>query len=218
MQKHGTREAYRSGRFVLSDAHQRKQEYHPIIESDDIVCLEPNCSAKIRQAIAEHLRILPQLECEFARFRDEKFAGRKVCGVHWRGTDKRVPPPGHRPTPSIADVAKAVQEVCASDKPELIFLASDENGIREKIEERAGVPVVSADAFRLEQHGTGEGLHTARNCSARKHHRYLLGLEVLRDAWLLSRCNCLVHGHSNVTNAAMLFRDRPFDTRILVRS
>ena len=40
--------------------------------------------------------------------------------------------------------------------------------------------------------------------------RYRLGLEVLRDAWFLSRCDYLLCGHSNVSNAALFLRGRPF--------
>ena len=212
-----THTAYASGRFILSDGWNRKSDYHPIRETDDLLELIPDRAAKLRVATADYTRIRPEILTEFETWERDNLSGKRVLGVHWRGTDKIIPPPGHRPTPPLAMLLDAIRATSDRLHPDLIFLASDETGIRERLEEELSIPVIAANAFRLAA-GDRRGLHLAPVRRARLNHRYLLGLEVLRDAWLLSRCDGLVHGHSNVINATLLFRDHPFTNRILVKS
>ncbi len=212
-----TRTAYRSGRFVLSAGSGRKKLYMPFVETDEKLELVPERARKLMSSAADYVHVRSELLSSFEKWEKMHFAGKRVLGVHWRGTDKRTPPPGHRSTTPLEALLPAVRNLCDRRKPDLVFLASDETGIRERIEEAAGVPVVQTDARRLAA-GDTRGLHLAKVRRARPNHRYLLGLEVLRDAWLLSRCDFLVHGHSNVVNAALLLRDHPFDDRILVRT
>lgn len=210
-----TRTAYRSGRFVLSAGSGRKKRYMPFVETDEKLELVPERARKLMSTAADYVHVRPDLLSSFEEWERTHFAGKRVLGVHWRGTDKRTPPPGHRPTTPMEALLTAIRNLSDRRKPDLVFLASDEAGIREKIESAAGIPVIEAEAYRLET-GDARGLHLAKVRHARPNHRYLLGLEVLRDAWLLSRCEFLVHGHSNVINAVLLMRDRPYEDRILV--
>ena len=58
------------------------------------------------------------------------------------------------------------------------------------------------DVFRDE--GGDESI--AFSVSDRAHHKYLLGLEVLRDQYTLTHCDGLVCGYSNVTFLARIMR------------
>jgi hypothetical protein len=212
-----TRTAYHSGRFVLSDGLNRKIEWHPFRESDESVDVLPDIARRLKELAGDYIQLRPEILTDFKDWERNHFAGKRVLGVHWRGTDKRVPPPGHRPTPPLGALLNAVRSLCERRSPDLVFLASDESGVREALADAVSIPVVTTDAYRLEA-GDGRGLHTAHVRHARRDHRYRLGLEVLLDACLLSRCDSLVHGHSNVTNAAMFFRDEPYAERRLVHS
>ena len=212
-----TRTAYKSGRFILSDGLDRRKEWNPFTETDSEISLNPCRADELKKNCADYMRIRPEIRESFEFWADEHFKGKKVLGVHWRGTDKRNPPPGHRSFTPIESLLDAILEIKDRRNPDLIFLASDEKGIRKQLEDATRLPIIVTDAFRLDW-GDVRGLHTARIRHARKDHRYLLGLEVLRDAWLLSRCDFLVHGHSNVINAALLFRETPFDSRHLVKT
>ena len=212
-----TRTAYRSGRFVLSDGLNRKIEWHPFRETDDTVELQTDTSRRLKDLVRDYAMIRPDILSGFEDWERGHFEGKRILGVHWRGTDKRDPPPGHRPTPDLSALTTAVRDMCERHRPDAIFLASDENGIREAVETAVPVPVLTAEAHRL-QAGDARGLHTSSEHGVRPNHRYLLGLEVLRDAWLLSRCDWLIHGHSNVTNAALFFRDRPYHAATLLES
>ena len=210
-----TRTAYRSGRFVLSNGLDRKIQWHPFRETDTSVEMIPDIAAKLKVLTSNYRQLRSEIEAEFTDWERTHFSDRKILGVHWRGTDKRNPPPLHRPSPAMDALLSAVRKAAEDRHPDAVFLATDENGVREALAQTLSAPILTTDAFRLEA-GDGRGLHTASVRHARPNHRYRLGLEVLRDAWLLSRCDSLVHGHSNVTNAAMFFRDEPFMQRILV--
>ncbi len=211
----GTREAYRSGNFILSDGCGPRPEWKPFSETDDAVELIPTQADFLRRIVQTDMQIRPEILASFVRWKADRFTGKRVLGVHWRGTDKRTPPPGHRPTPPQERLSDAIARVVRRRPYDLVFLASDEIGVSESVRTASGLPVVMADACRMET-GHSTGLHNDPAKPRRPLHRYLLGLEVLRDAWLLSRCDGLVHGHSNVTNAAVLLRDGPFDDDELI--
>ena len=58
--------------------------------------------------------------------------------------------------------------------------------------------------------------------SDREHHKYLLGLEVLRDQYTLTNCDGLVCGYSNVTFLARIMRkawhEQAFDDYVLINN
>ena len=210
-----TRTAYRSGNFILSDGLDRKAAYLPFLETDDRCELDAEKAARLHALTDDYAGLRPELEAEFRAIVQEQFAGKNVLGIHYRGTDKRNPPPGHRYAASVEQMLDAVGKLLSERPADLLFLASDEAGIREILEEQFHLPVFTTASFRMPQ-GDHRGLHTAHIAHARKNHRYLLGLEVLRDATLLAACDRLVFGHSNVTNAALYLRRRPYDRQILL--
>ena len=78
--------------------------------------------------------------------------------------------------------------------------------------------MVINDAFRSdvqrESHKTG--IHEMKVKNARERHKYKMGLEVLKDAWFLSKCDYLVCGHSNITNTVILWNNNMFDRIVCV--
>lgn len=218
LQPVSTYTAYRSGRFILSESLALRNEWKVFHETDDAVELDMDRACLLKTLCAEYIALHPVLKNEIDQWRTEYLSHKKVLGVHWRGTDKRAPPAGHRRTPPLQTLLDAVQNMIQHHSDiNIVFLASDESGIREALQETVSVPVVTSEAYRLEA-GDGRGLHTAFVHHARPDHHYLLGAEVLRDAYLLSYCDYLVQGHSNVTNAALFLRDKPYADRVVVAS
>lgn len=213
-QPYSTREAYRSGRFVLSNALDPIREFNPVAETDSTCELNSSVAPMLLRIAGTDLAIRQELVKQFSREFDAMFSGKRVMGIHYRGGDKRAPPPGHRFAVSEAALLDALNAMLI-EKPDAIFLASDENGIEELLQASTTIPVICLSAKRLPA-GSHEGLHTFTAGNDRPMHRYLLGLEVLRDAWFLSRCDSLLCGHSNVSNAALFLRGRPFRTLRIV--
>ena len=68
------------------------------------------------------------------------------------------------------------------------------------------------DAFRVWDTGEEKhvGIHETEVLDARPFHKYLLGKEVLKDAYFLNRCDYLLCGHSNITNVVLLWNCNKF--------
>lgn len=207
LQPHGTREAYRSRRFVLSEATVPAPGFYPIAETDSACELDPAVAPGLLRIAETDLAIRPELVERFEREFAPLLGGKRILGVHYRGGDKRAPPPGHRQAVPEKALLESLDEMLEGN-PDAIFLATDEDGVAELLEARTSMPVVRLSAKRLPA-GSHEGLHTS-TANDRPMDRYRLGLEVLRDAWFLSRCDYLLCGHSNVSNAALFLRGRPF--------
>lgn len=128
---------------------------------------------------------------------------KKTLAVHYRGTDFRRQYNNHPVAVRIEQTIEQAQKLLNSGKYEQIFLATDENAAVLKFQEVFGDKVkVYQDTFRDE--GGDESI--AFSDSDRTHHKYLLGLEVLRDEYTLTCCEGLVCGYSNVTFLARIMR------------
>lgn len=205
-----TRAAYRSRRFVLSNGRTLQQRWKPFQDTPSAVIFDNNMMSYLSVLAKEYTQIRPTLLAEFSHYASISFQGKKILGIHYRGTDKRIPPPGHYSSPSSSNLLSSVRRLLGRCHPDAIFLATDEKGIAETIAHVfAPIPVISTNAFRM-QSNSRNGLHTSR-AIPRPLHRYRLGVEVLQDAWLLSRCDFLIYGHSNVTNAARFFRGKDWE-------
>jgi len=91
---------------------------------------------------------------------------------------------------------------------EQIFLATDENAVVERFKKEFGEAVkVYDDTYRDD--GSGESIAFSK--SDRKNHHYRLGLEVLRDQYMLTHCEGIVCGYSNITFIARVMRRAWFE-------
>lgn len=211
-QPHSTREAYASHHFILSNC-EPVPGFNPICETNETCCLNPKTAPSLLNIARTLLPIRPELENEFQEQFQSLFHGANVLGIHYRGGDKRNPPPGHRQSIREDNLSWAVKN--SLHNVDILFLASDEDGVVDLIRSQTNVPVVELKACRLPR-GATEGLHLRRKQASRRYHRYLLGIEVLRDAWFLSRCDSLICGHSNVSNAALFLRGSPYETLTVI--
>jgi hypothetical protein len=96
-----------------------------------------------------------------------------------------------------------VRELLTAKDYEVIFLATDEKEALETFRREFG-DIVKAfdDVWRAEEGDES----VAYSSSDRENHHYLLGLEVLRDEYMLTRCDGLVCGISNLTLSARMMR------------
>lgn len=161
--------------------------------------------------IQEYIRIRPEIQ---KSFEDEwsKMMQVPSLGVHIRGTDMRNDL-GH-PVPVTVEKYMEKAGDMLKDNPDLkvIFLATDEEDVIEKFQKKfspKGIPVQYNDAFRA---GTRQrtGIHEMEVKTPRKQHKYRMGMEVLKDAWFLSKCEYLLCGHSNITNVAIIWNNHAY--------
>lgn len=126
-----------------------------------------------------------------------------ALGVHYRGTDFRRQYNNHPTYFSVEEEIERVKDIMNEGNYELVFLATDESVAVSKFREAFGEKLVFfSDVFRADE--GDESVAYSKN--ERKNHQYLLGLEVLRDQYVLSRCSGLVGGISNITISAQIVR------------
>lgn len=130
------------------------------------------------------------------------FIGEKTLGVHVRGTDMNVGYNGHAKIVTPEEYLEAAKKMLDTNEFEKIFLATDESRCLELFQKEFGSRLLFfTDIMRSDD---GQALHFSK--SERRNHKYLLGLEVLRDMYALSICDGLVAGVSNVSLAARIMK------------
>lgn len=172
--------------------------------------------------IKKNLRIKQSLVNEYKREWIEKTSGsNNILGIHIRGTDMKNNL-GHPMPAPVSEYIRRTHEMLEKH-PDIsrIFLATDENEIKEAYEqefEGSAATLFMNEAFRVwdDGHVKKTGLHEMKLDNPRSHHKYLLGKEVLRDAWFLSRCQYLLCGHSNITNVAILWNEGKYNEVVCV--
>lgn len=215
----GLKEAYQSGKFILS-----KEE--PLHKYANKYCDENYRFPSEKTIdyyypiIQKHLKMKRSIEERFENdWRKLKGKG-KIIGVHVRGTDMKNNL-GHPMPADTRQYFKVIEEILEADKKiSSVFLASDEKAVVEEFNNRfqKKLQVIVNESFRSDLQ-TGErktGIHELAVKETREKHRYKMGLEVLKDAWCLSKCDYLVCGHSNVTNTVILWNNHKFEKIVCI--
>lgn len=139
----------------------------------------------------------------------EKYEWSQCIGVHVRGTDMKMASAHPRPL-SLQKIIKKIDFVMEKTSNKYhIFLCTDEIRVEEEMRKRYGERLVLLDAYRSAD--GKQGIHKEKDRDdIRENHHYLLGLEVLRDAYFLSKCSILIAGKSNVPYAAILMNGNKY--------
>lgn len=142
---------------------------------------------------------------------------KRALAVHFRGTDYRRQYNNHPVFVTLEQEIEKVREVFDSKGYEVIFLATDEQEAVEHFKREFGEKVrVFEDVWRAE----GGDESVAYSQANRKNHHYLLGREVVRDQYMLTRCDGLICGISNLTLSARIMRkawyEKDYDDLIIL--
>lgn len=166
--------------------------------------------------IKKNLRIRPELLEEMNKDWEKSTVNcGKILGIHVRGTDMRINKT--HPTPAI--VQKYFNEMLCFLKKhpdiERIFIATDELNVIDFFKKNLvdkKYNIFFNKAFRVVDTGkeTMTGVHETIIENPRKNHKYKMGLEVLKDAYFLSKCDYLICGHSNVANVVLIWNHNKF--------
>lgn len=125
--------------------------------------------------------------------------GEKILAAHVRGTDFKKNYNGHPIYIPAKEYLEAVQEVCQKGGYEKVFIATDDAEALALFKEKFGDRLLYYhDVTR------GEGDTVMNSRDTRENHKYLLGIEVLRDMYTLAACKGLVAGLSQVSFAARI--------------
>ena len=159
------------------------------IYCDPLLPNKENLRVVLNEIFQTRITVKKSIIDKVENFQKEYF-GKKVLGVHFRGTDIWTTIDAYSYLVRKASIDKYFEEI---DKIignyDSIFLATDENTAFNEFRKRYGKKVFSYSTVRsdssLSIHHKGEN-------------KRLSGEEVLIDAMLLARCDLLFHGLSNV--------------------
>ncbi len=126
----------------------------------------------------------------------------RMLGIHFRGQEQKLAA-GHPFPPTERQMFKYTDEIIEKHDIEKIFFVSEEQGYLDLFIKRYGDKVFYTDSFRTYN-------INAYNLNPREKHRYLLGLNVLIDSYLLSKCIGILCGDSNVSEFAKFVNDNKF--------
>ena len=215
------REVYEEGHYVLGKDKALQKYAEKYCESEYRF---PSTKAVSYYApfIERYLKVRKELQEEFdTEWNRNVSSSDQVIGVHVRGTDMKNNL-GH-PMPADAHTYLRRLKEFLKEHPTVnrIFLATDENDVKEAFEKAfRGTPyrLFMNEAFRVWDTDACKktGIHELQVENARPLHKYLLGKEVLQDAWFLHKCDYLMCGHSNITNVAILWNGNRYKEIIRV--
>lgn len=134
-----------------------------------------------------------------------------ALGVHARGTDMKIAR-SHQAPPELHQLFFMVDHALELRNFDCIFLASEDEKSFSAFVRRYGTRLVTSDSFR-----TKHRKKLSQMDSSVLEWRYVLGMQVLRDAWLLSSCTGLVSGSSNVSEHAQVIKGEPYDVNLQIR-
>lgn len=125
-----------------------------------------------------------------------KMFNQKVLGIHFRGKEMNYAP-GHPFGPTLNQMFTYTDMILEKYNLDKIFIVTEEKRYLDAFISKYKDKVMYTDSFCIEK-------INAYNIYPRENHKYLLGLEVLCDAVLLSKCNILLCNESNVSGVANL--------------
>lgn len=206
-------EAYASQNYILSDDKYQFGLVPNYSADDNGVFPDKEMVEKLVPYIEKNMKIKPHITAKADKMMAD-WENLRILGLHIRGTDMRDFK-GHPAPPLLEEYIKAADAVLNNGNYDKIFLCTDEAAAVEAFEKKYGERLLKSDAFRSTD---GRAVHTSYEDAERKHHRYLLGAEVLIDAILLSSCTSIICGHSNVSYAAIVMNKNKYEKTIVLDS
>jgi hypothetical protein len=143
----------------------------------------------------------------------KKYSGlfkQRVLGVHFRGKEQNLAP-GHSFAPTEKQMIKYSDEIIEKYNIDKIFLVTEEQRYLDLFIKNYGEKVFYTDSFRSYK-------INSYNVNPRENHRYLLGLEVLVDAQLLSMCSGILCGDSNVSEYSRFINNKEYDFIYIIQN
>ena len=121
--------------------------------------------------------------------------GNRVLGVHFRGQEQKTTP-YHPLSPTHEQIYAAIDLAITDYDYNRIFVASEDQDFVDAVMDRYSGKAIALPHFRTRSPVNSYRIYP------RPMHKYLLGKEILIDAFILSDCDGLVSSTSNVTEFA----------------
>ncbi len=161
--------------------------------SDSLMYTNRNIRHEVNRLFNKYVRIKPFVTKQVDEFYDATMRGYTIIGIHIRGTDKKDECNPIDPR-LLLSLAQELADKLGQQRIRF-FIATDEAATIELAQKMLASKVIFYNAIRsadeLPVH------YISRD-------KFKLGLDVLIDAALLSRCQYLIHAYSSVVQGAIL--------------
>ncbi len=132
----------------------------------------------------------------------EIISGDKTLGVHVRATDYNKGYNRHPVAVTPEEYLKISRQAMKDYGFKKIFLATDDETVIQLFQHEFGEALLFyKDTYRSKN---GEAIHYGKHEINREHHKFLLGLEIIKDFYTLGFCAGLIAGNSNVSMCAKI--------------
>jgi hypothetical protein len=211
-QEHSVDDVRKSRCYLPSDYLYHREHIPYRIENRNLI-FDDQLLETFRYASSKYAALKPDLKKAIEDFKKLNFKS-PILGVHYRGTDKIQASIGHEANPPMEEYIKATKKVIKEKLCESIFLSTDQEEFLIRFKQEIDIPIYCTNGYR-KVNLDGYGIHTEINSvdQIRKNHHYQLGCEVIIDTGLLAECDYLIHGHSNITNAAVILNRNKYIER-----
>lgn len=130
--------------------------------------------------------------------------GGSTLGVHVRATDFNKGYNRHPVVVTPEEYLDKTKEVYRDFGYEKVFLATDDERIIDIFKKEFSDKLFYyTDIYRSRD---GEAIHYGNNNVERQHHKYNLGLEIIKDFYTLGYCEGLIAGNSNVSMCSRIIK------------
>jgi hypothetical protein len=177
-----------------------------------------NLNKKLSLSIAKllfdkYLGFSNKIEDEVNSFTNQWFAGKKVLGIHYRGTDKVT----EAPAVSLDTLRDKINLLLNKDTYNLIFLSTDTEGVLEYLtSSQFGVPIICREDALPKSADTPIHLSPI-------HSKQLIHHDAMVNCLILSRCRFLLKTTSFLSDLSVVFNpqlpvaviNRPYQEAIL---
>ena len=129
------------------------------------------------------------------KFSNENFKGKKILGVHFRGTSYKY---GRNPYPAtVLQMKKEIKKIMKENKYEKFFLVTEDiDHLNPLIKEFGDKLIYLKNTFRSRK-------KVAFQTYPRLNHRYKLGRDLLIETCLLSKCDGFLDTKGNIRSAVI---------------
>jgi hypothetical protein len=164
---------------------------------------------ELRDIANKYIKVAPDLVEELEATKKAILTGYKVLGVHFRGQEQKTMP-YHPLSPTLAQMYHAIDMAISEYGFNRIFVASEDLDYVEAVLSRYPSKAIALPHFRT------RAPINAYRILPRDKHKYLLGKEILFDAFILSACDGLVSSTSNVTEFARAYNNGKYKVDLVI--
>lgn len=164
---------------------------------------------ELRDILFRYIKPASDLAAELDDVKSFVLSDHKVLGVHFRGQEQKTMP-YHPLSPTLAQMFAAIDSAIASHQFTRIFVASEDQDYVDAVLKRYPDLAITLPHFRTRSPVNAYRIYP------RPKHKYLLGKEILFDAFVLASCNGLVSSTSNVTEFARAYNNGHYLTDLVI--